>query len=132
MRSGRKAARWERRQFRRLTKGLSATGGSGEPARPPPHVAKDFLGAAVTLAIIGAILLEVTNGLASRCGTGPKPRAGPAACSGLAAFASHAHGAVTLGVAACGGLAVIAFIWYMCWGYRATGRASENQHTSGA
>jgi hypothetical protein len=65
-------------------------------------MAKDVLGAMVTLAIIGAFLLQVTDGLASRCRAGPSPRAGPAACSGPA----------------------IAFIWYMFWGYKANGQAS--------
>jgi hypothetical protein len=87
-------------------------------------MAKDVLGAMVTLAIIGAFLLQVTDGLASRCRAGPNPRAGPAACSGPAAFAHHVQGAVTMGVAACGALAAIAFIWYMFWGYKAKGQAS--------
>ena len=86
-------------------------------------MAKDVLGAMVTLAIIGAFLLQVTDGLASRCRAGPNPRAGPAACSGPAAFAHHVQGAVTMGVAACGALAAIAFIWYMFWGYKANGQA---------
>jgi hypothetical protein len=84
-------------------------------------MAKDVLGAMVTLAVIGAFLLQVTDGLASRCRAGPSPRAGPAACSGPAAFAHHVQGAVTIGVAAC---AAIAFIWYMFWGYKANGQAS--------
>ncbi len=90
MRSRNRAARIERRQFRRLTKDLSSLSRLGKPQRPPRHLAKDFLGAVATLAIIGAILLEVTNGLASRCrpglscfsrmggdfvGSGNKPRA---------------------------------------------------------
>jgi hypothetical protein len=78
----------------------------------------------VTLAIVGAFLLQVTVGLASRCRAGPNPRAGPAACSGPAAFAHHVQGAVTMGVAACGALAATAFIWYMFWGYKANGQAS--------
>jgi hypothetical protein len=86
-------------------------------------MAKDVLGAMVTLAIIGAFLLQVTVGLASRCGAGPSPRAGTAACSGPAAFAHHVQGAVTMAVAACAALAVIAFIWYMFWGYKANGQA---------
>ncbi len=86
-------------------------------------MAKDVLGAVVTLAIIGAILLQVTDGLASRCRAGSNPRAGPGACPGPAAFAQHAQGAVTLGVAACGALAAGAFIWYMFWGYKANGQA---------
>ena len=73
-------------------------------------MAKDVLGAVVTLAIIGAFVLQVTVGLASRCRAGPSPRAGPAACSGPAAFAHYVQGAVTMGVAACAALAAIAFI----------------------
>ena len=117
-----RTARWERRQFRQWTKELAAVGSLGEPERPPPHIAKDALGAVVTLAIIGVFLLQVTVGMASRCRTGPNRQAGPAACSGPAAFAHHVQGAVTIGVAACGALAAIAFIWYMFWGYKAPGQ----------
>ena len=124
VRSRGRAARRERRQFRRLTKDLAAVSSLDEPCRPPRHMAKDVLGAVVTLAIIGAFLLQVTVGLASRCRAGPSPRAGPAACSGPAAFAHHVQGAVTMGVAACAALAAIAFIWYMFWGYKANGQAS--------
>ena len=87
-------------------------------------MAKDVLGAMVTLAVIGVFVLQVTVGVASRCRAGPGPRAGPAACSGPAAFARHVQGAVTTGVAACAALAVMAFIWYMFWGYKANGQAS--------
>jgi hypothetical protein len=117
-----RAARWERRQFRQWTKELAAVSSLGEPCRPPRHIAKDVLGAVVTLAVVGAFLLQVTVGLASRCRAGPKPRAGKAACSGPAAFAHHVQGAVTMGVAACAALAAIAFIWYMFWGYKASGQ----------
>jgi len=88
-------------------------------------MAKDILGAVVTLAIIGAFVLQVTDGLASWCRAGPNPRAGPAACSGPAAFARHVQGTVTMGVAACAALAAIAFIWYMFWGYKATAKPGE-------
>ncbi len=125
MRSRSKTARRERRLFRQLSKDLATVSGFGEPPGPPPHGAKDFLGAAVTLAIIGVILLQVTNGLASRCRV-PSPRRGSGACSGLAAFAKHAHEAVTLSVAACAALAVTAFIWYMFWGYKTHGQVREN------
>ena len=49
MRSRGRAARWERRQFRQLTRDLAAVSGLGEPCRPPRHVAKDVLGAMVTI-----------------------------------------------------------------------------------
>ena len=91
-------------------------------------MAKDVLGAMVTLAVIGAFVLQVTVGVASRCRAGPSPRAGPAACSGPAAFAHHVQGAVTMGVAACAALAAIAFIWYMFWGYKANGQASGTRN----
>ena len=123
MRSRGRTARWERRQFRQLTKDLETVSSWGEPHRPPRHIAKDVLGAVVTLAIIGAILLQVTDGLASQCRAGRNRRAGPGACSGPAAFAHHAQGAVTLGVAACAALAAVVFIWYMFWGYKANGQA---------
>ena len=123
MRSRGRAARRERRQFRQLTRDLAAVTSAGEPCRPPRHIAKDVLGAIVTLAVIGVFVLQVTVGLASRCRAGPNPRAGPAACSGPAAFARHVQGAVTMGVAACAVLAAIAFIWYMFWGYKANGQA---------
>ena len=124
MRSHGRGARWERRQFRKLTKDLDTLrdlgepGEPGEPSRPPRHLAKDALGAVVTLAVIGVILLQLTDGLASHCRTGPGPRSGPVRCSGVAAVAHHAQLAVTVSVAACGALAAIAFIWYMFWGYK--------------
>src|SRR5215469_1793551 len=128
MGSGRQAARRERRVLRRLEKELPSIPGSGETRGPSPHVAKDFLGAAFTLAIVGVFALQVTNGLASRCGTGPKPHA-RAACSGVAAAARHAQGAVTLIVISCAALAVMSFIWYMFWGYKINGQARENRDT---
>jgi hypothetical protein len=142
MGSRRRTARWERRQFRRLTKDLDlpavsgfdepavsgsgepAVSGSGEPHRPRRHPAKDFLGAVVTLAVIGAFLVQVTDVLARRCEAGLKSRTGPGGCSGAAAFAHHAQPVVTLSVAACAALAVIAFIWYLLWGYKTNGQAS--------
>ena len=90
-----------------------------ELQRPPSHQAKDFLGAAATLAIIGVILLQVTNSLARPCMAKPNLRAGPSTCAGISAVANHAHGAVTWGAAACAALAVAAFFWYLFWGYRA-------------
>ena len=129
MGSGRQAARRERRVLRRLEKELPAIPGSGETRRPSPHVAKDFLGAAFTLAIVGVFGLQVTNGLASRCGTGLNPHA-HTACSGVAAVARHAQGAVTLIVISCAALAVMSFIWYMLWGYKVNGQARENRDTS--
>jgi len=131
MRSRGREARAERRQFRRLTKDLSSLSSLGKPPKPRRHLAKDFLGAAATLAIVGAILLEVTNGLASRCRTGLNPHAGSQGCSGMAAFASHAKGVVTLSVAACAALAVILFVWYMIWGYKTNGQARGPEHTLG-
>jgi len=91
------------------------------PRRPPSSIAKDFLGAAMTLAIIGAIVLQATNRLASQCGTGPNPRTGPGACSGVPAIAQHINGVVTLCALGCAALAAAAFIWYMFWGYKSTG-----------
>src|SRR2546423_7626116 len=96
---------------------------SAAPRRRPSSIAKDFLGATATLAIIGAIVLQVTNRLASPCGAGPGPRPGPGACSGVAALAPHVDGVVTLCAIACGALAAAAFIWYMLWGYKSTGQA---------
>jgi hypothetical protein len=125
MRSRGVLTRWERRQFRRLTKDLASVPGFSDPDRPPRHMAKDVLGAVVTLAIFGAVLLEVTDGLASRCGAGARARAGSGACTGVRAFAHQAQGAVTLTVGACAALAALAFVWYMFWGYKANGQASE-------
>jgi len=93
-------------------------------------VAKDFLGASVTLAVVGVFGLQVTNGLASRCGTGLNPHA-HAACSGVAAVARHAQGVVTLIVISCAGLAVMSFIWYMLWGYKANAQVRKYRDTSG-
>ena len=102
----------------------------GPPARPQPHKGKDFLGAVVTLAIVGAVLLELTNGLASQCGKQATPGTGSArGCTGVAAFADQARGAVNLTVAACAALAVIAFIWYMLWGYKTKGQAQGNRES---
>ena len=98
-----------------------------ELGRPPPHLAKDFLGAAVTLAIIGVILLQVTNSLASPCRARLNPRTGSGACSGMSAVANHADGVVTWGVAACAMLAAVAFVWYMFWGYKANEHTVRNQ-----
>jgi len=108
---------WERRRAGRdaLTVRLQY------PPRPPAHRAKDFLGAAMTVAIIGAILLFLTDGVASHCAAEPDPRTGSRVCSGVPAFAAHIRGIETLCVLACGVLAVAAFVWYMLWGYKASG-----------
>lgn len=102
-----------------------------ELGRPPPRRSKDFLGAAVTLAIIGAILLEATNVAAAPCRRQHSPRPGRRACAGVPAIAYHAAGFVTRGVAACGALAAAAFIWYMFWGYKASGRAGAGREIGG-
>ena len=96
-----------------------------DPAAPrwPSSIAKDCLGAAMTLAIIGVIVLQAVNRLASPCGAGPDPRTGPGACSGVSAIAHHIDGVVTLCAAACAVLAAAAFVWYMLWGYKSTGPA---------
>src|SRR5215467_5965335 len=93
-----------------------------ELQRPPPHLAKDFLGAAATLAIAGVILLQVTNSLARPCRAPLNLRAGPGTCAGISAIANDAHGVVTWGAAACAALAAAAFVWYMFWGYKANSR----------
>jgi hypothetical protein len=131
MRPDNKPARIGRRQLRQLSNDLSTIPGFGKPQRPTPHLAKDFLGAVVTLAIIGAILLQVTDGVASQCGAGLNPRRGPGACSGMAAVANHAHGVVTLCVIGGAALAAIAFIWYMFWGYKMHGQMAGTRDTSG-
>ena len=99
---------------------------------PPSSIAKDFLGAAMTLAIIGAIVLQATNRLASPCGAGPSPRPGPGVCSGVSALAHHVAGAVTLFAIAGGALAAAAFVWYMFWGYKSTAQADGNQDAAGS
>ena len=102
----------------------------GPPARPQRHKGKDFLGAVVTLAIAGAILVELTNGLASQCGRKATPGTGNArSCTGLAAFADQARGTVNLTVGACAALAVIAFVWYMLWGYKRNGQPQGTRET---
>jgi hypothetical protein len=98
-----------------------------EMYRPPPSKAKDFLGAAMTLAIIGVIFLFVTNSLASPCLAAPKPRAGVAACAGISSVASHIRGIATVCVIGCAALAIAAFIWYMFWGYKANRAAGEDR-----
>src|SRR5215831_19157515 len=62
------------------------------PRRPPSSIAKDLLGAAMTLAIIGAIVLQATNRLAIPCSAGRDPRTGPGACSGASAPPHQAAG----------------------------------------
>ena len=126
----RKAARRERRLLRQLSKELSTISGFSDPRRPAPHLAKDFLGVVVTLAVIGAIGLELTTRLASRCEAARTSRTRRDACSGLSAVAYHAHGAVTLTVTACAVLAVITFTWYLLWGYKTNGQVSGNQDAS--
>jgi len=114
---------WKRRRARRddLTVRLQY------PPRPAPHRGKDFLGAAMTVAIIGAILLFLTNGLASHCTAGPDPRTGSRICTGVPALAAHIRPVETLCVLAFGALAAIAFVWYMLWGYKANGPASGSR-----
>ena len=102
-----------------------------ELGRPPPRRSKDFLGAAVTLAIIGAIVLEATNVAAAPCRPHHGPRPGYRACTGVPAIAYHAAGIVTWAVAACGALAAAAFIWYMFWGYKTSGHRGANREISG-
>lgn len=94
--------------------------------RPPSHQAKDFLGGAASLAVIGAILLLVTNSLAAPCRARQGRRAGPRACSGVSAFANHADPIVTWTVGACFALAAAAFVWYMLWGYKTGHRTSPD------
>jgi hypothetical protein len=93
-----------------------------ELLRPPPSVAKDIVGFAATLAIIGAVLLWVTNSLGSACRAQLRPRIAPGACSGMPAIASHAAPIVAWSAAACAALAAVAFVWYMFWGYKARQR----------
>jgi hypothetical protein len=103
-----------------------------ELQRPPPHLAKDYLGAAVTIAIIAAILLQVSNSLASPCRVRLNPPTGPGACVGISAIANHAHGVVTWGAAACAALAAATFVWYMFWGYKANRHIGGNRETGGS
>ncbi len=112
-------------QARQLGAGPVAANGFGRSRRSPPHVARDLLGAVVTVALVGVILLFVLNGVASPCTAAPPRRPGSAACSGISAMASHVRGIGALVVLACGALAVIVFIWYLLWGYKAAGRAGR-------
>ena len=121
---------WQRHQ-RRMSIDRFTASGFDEPQGRPSSMAKDLLGATVTLAIIGAYLLQVTNALASRCGAEPKPRRGPGACSGVSALASHVHTPVSLCVGVCAALAMVAFIWYMFWGYKVNRRVGRNRDTPG-
>jgi hypothetical protein len=121
---------WQRRQpgATLLTVGdLDELDRPEELYRPRPSRAKDFLGAAMSLAIIGVIFLFVTNSLASPCLAAPRPRRGPGACTGITSIASHIHGIVTLCVIGLAALAAAAFIWYMFWGYKTNGRAGEDR-----
>jgi len=82
-------------------------------------VAKDIIGATATLAIIGVILLRVTQFLARDCRAQLRPRTAPVVCSGMPAVATHAIGIVGWSTAGCAALTAVAFIWYMFWGYKA-------------
>lgn len=113
---------WERR---RASRDPLTARDFEEPQRPPPHRAKDFLGAAMSLAIIGAIFLFLTNSIAIHCTAGLKRHTGPGACSGIPAIANHVHGIASLCALAFGALAAIAFIWYMFWGYKTNGPAGH-------
>jgi len=98
---------------------MPAIGGSGVVGRPPRHRGKNVLAVTASLAVVGAFLVQFTNGLANRCATELNAGAGTPACSGITAMAQHAQLAVAVSVAICAALAVIAFIWYMFWGYKA-------------
>jgi hypothetical protein len=119
MRSTRRSARVRRRHPAEAPPDPFTARAFEELQRPPGHPAKDFLGAAVTLAITGVILLQVTNFLARPCRAPLNPRAGPGTCAGISAVANHAHGVVAWGAAACAALAAATFVWYMFWGYKA-------------
>jgi hypothetical protein len=123
-----RARRWQRRRAgpALTVRDLDELDRPEEYFRPPPSKAKDFLGAAMTLAIIGAIFLSVTYNLAGPCLAAPKPRSGPGACSGIASIASNIRGVATLCVIGCAAVAVAAFIWYMVWGYKRNGRAVKD------
>ena len=82
-----------------------------------------------TLAITGAILLQVTNALAGPCRARLNQRAGPGTCTGISAAANHAHGVVTWGAAAFAALAAATFVWYMFWGYKANRHPGGNRET---
>ena len=77
---------WQRRRAGRDPAEASSF---GEPRRPLPHGAKDFLGLAFTAAIIGAILLFATNGLASPCRAAPGPIAAALELWGATRFADR-------------------------------------------
>jgi hypothetical protein len=123
------ARRWQRRRAggaQVTVRDLDELDRPEEIYRPPPTKAKDFLGVAMTLAIIGAIFLFVINILASPC-VAAKPRAGAAACSGISSIASHIRGIATLCVIGCAVLAIAAFIWYMFWGYKTKRPTGEDR-----
>src|SRR5215813_13794599 len=101
---------------------MPAISGFGVVARPSRNTGKDVLGVTVTLAVVGVFLLQVTNGLACRCAAELNAGTGAHACGGITAMAHHAQLAVAVSVAICAALAVIAFVWYMLWGYQARAR----------
>jgi hypothetical protein len=132
MRSSHRSARIRRRDPAQAPRDPFTALAFEELQRPPPHPAKNFLGAAVTIAVIAAILLQVANSLARPCRVPLNPRTGPGTCVGISAIANHAHGVVTWGAAACGALAAAAFAWYMFWGYKANTHIGENRETGGS
>jgi hypothetical protein len=110
---------WQMRQGSEGAFGISDHLGS---RRRSAHMAKDVLGAVVTLAVIGIFVLQATNRLASPCNRKFSERTGSGTCSGLSAIANHAHEIVMLCVIACTSMAAVAFVWYMVWGYKTQGR----------
>jgi hypothetical protein len=132
MRSPHRSARIRRRYPAQAPRDPFTALAFEELERPPPHLAKDFLGAAATIAIIGAILLEVSNSLARPCRAPLNARTGPGTCVGISAIANHAHGVVTWGAAACAALAAATFVWYMFWGYKANRHIGGNRETGGS
>ena len=95
--------------------------------RRSAHMAKDVLGAVVTLAVVGVFVLQATNRLAGSCHRKFSERAGSGTCSGMSAIANHAHEIVTLCVIVFTSMAAAAFVWYMIWGYKTQGRTRVRQ-----
>jgi hypothetical protein len=71
-----------------------------------PSRGQGFLGAAISVTIVGAILLYYTNAVASPCRADVKS----GACSGLAAAAHHIQGPLSICVIASVAVFAITFI----------------------
>ena len=78
----------------------------------------------MTVAIIGAILLFLTNGLASYCTAEPDPARGHVSAPAYRPWPLTSARSRPSSSSPAVRWLWIAFIWYMFWGYKANGQVS--------